>query len=166
MHQTARPLLSLLAFHCILLIALAGCKPQPKAEGAPVDVAVVQVEQRDVPIYTEWVGTLDGYVNAQIQARITGYLLRQTYKEGSFVKSGQLLFEIDPRPYQAALEQAQGQLEQAQAALGKADLDVKRLAPLAKEQVVSQQELDNALAAQLGARAAVTAARAQVAQTQ
>jgi membrane fusion protein (multidrug efflux system) len=151
----------------ILILALSGCKrAEPKTEPAPQAVEVVSVEQKDVPIYSEWVGTLEGYVNAQIQSRVTGYLLRQDYKEGSFVKSGQLLFEIDPRTYQAALDQAIGQLKQAEAALGKTEIDVKRLTPLAKDQVVSQQELDNAVQANLGNQAAVSAAKAQVAQAQ
>src|SRR5262249_21040569 len=104
--------------------------------------------------------------NAQIQARITGYLLRQTYKEGAFVKTGQLMFEIDPRPYQASFDQAKGQLQQAEAALGKTQIDVRRLTPLAKDQVVSQQELDNAVQANLGNEAAVAAAKATLAQAQ
>jgi membrane fusion protein, multidrug efflux system len=169
MHKIARPAFTL-ALDCILLliglIALPGCKQQPKAETKPPDVEITLVEQRDVPIYSEWVGTLVGYVNAQIQARITGYLLRQTYKEGAFVKAGQLMFEIDPRPYQAAFDQARGQLQQAEAALGKTEIDVRRLTPLAKDQVVSQQELDNAVQANLGNQAAVAAAKAAVAQTQ
>jgi len=73
----------------------------------------VQVEQKDVPIYGEWIGTLDGMVNADIKAQVSGYLLKQDYTEGSFVRKGQLLFEIDPRPFQATVDQAQGQLAQA-----------------------------------------------------
>jgi membrane fusion protein, multidrug efflux system len=166
MDQPVRRLFSLLIVPAVIL-TLSGCKrAEPKTEAKPPEVEVVAVEQRDVPIYTEWVGTLAGYVNAQIQPRVTGYLLRQNYKEGSFVKSGQLLFEIDPRTYQAALEQARGQLQQAEAALGKTQIDVKRLTPLAKDQVVSQQELDNAVQANLGNQAGVAAAKAQVAQAQ
>jgi membrane fusion protein, multidrug efflux system len=162
--QVVRRLFKLLIVP-ISILAFAGCKrAEPKAEAAPQAVEVVPVEQKDVPIYVEWVGTLEGYVNAQIQPRVTGYLLRQVYKEGSFVKNGQLLFEIDPRPYQAALDQAKGQLQQAEAALGKTQIDVRRLTPLAKDQVVSQQELDNAVQANLGNEAAVAAAKAQVAQ--
>ncbi len=149
-----------------VLVILPACKPEPKAEAAPIDVVVAPVEQRDVPIYSQWIGTMEGYINAQIQPRVTGYLLSQDYKEGAFVKKGDLLFEIDPRPYQAALDQARGQLQQAEAALGKAQIDVNRLAPLAKEKVVSQQELDNAVQALLGNQAAVAAARAQVAQAE
>src|ERR1700740_571718 len=85
--------------------------------GAPADVEVVQVQQKDVPIYGEWIGTLDGLTNADVRAQVTGYLLRQGYQEGAFVKRGQLLFEIDPRPFQAALDQAQGQLAQHKALL-------------------------------------------------
>jgi RND family efflux transporter MFP subunit len=137
--------------------------------GAPTDVEVVQVEQKDVPIFGEWIGTLDGLVNADVRAQVTGYLQRQGYQEGAFVKKGQLLFEIDPRPFQAALDQAQGQLAQAKAALanavavqGRTDLDVKRYTPLAKEQAASQQDLDNAVQNNLAALATVETARAQI----
>jgi membrane fusion protein, multidrug efflux system len=149
----------------IFAVALTGCKQQQKPAPAP-DVEVIVVAQKNVPIYSEWVGTLEGLVNAQIQPRVTGYLIAQNYKEGSFVKTGDLLFEIDPRPYQAALDQAKAQRAQALAALGKAEIDVKRLTPLAKEQVVSQQELDNAIQAYLGNKAAVAAAEAAVAQAE
>ena len=98
---------------------------------------MAEVTQQDIPIYSEWTGVLDGFVNAKIRAQVPGYLLRQCYREGSKVKKGDLLFEIDPRPFQAVLDQALAQL-------GKTELDVKRLTPLAKEQAVSQQELDDA----------------------
>jgi len=104
--------------------------------GATPDVLVVEVERKDVPVYGEWIGTLDGYSNADVRAQVTGYLSRQAYQEGSFVKQGQLLFEIDPRPFQAALDQAQGQLAQAKASLANAEavqvrtqLDVNRYTP-------------------------------------
>src|ERR1051325_2628975 len=136
--------LSLLLTASIPAFFTSACqKPQPAAPKPP-SVQVVRAEQRDVPIYSEWVGTLQGYINAQIQPRVTGYILSQNYKEGSFVRAGDLLFQIDPRQYQATLDQARAQREQAQAALNKAEIDVKRLTPLAKERVVSQQELDNA----------------------
>src|SRR5215471_17765881 len=95
----------------------AGCgqKTVAGAQAAPAEVEVVRVQQQDVPIYGEWIGTLDGYSNADVRAQVTGYLLRQGYQEGVFVHKGQLLFEIDPRPFQAALDQAQGQLAQAKA---------------------------------------------------
>ena len=130
---------------------------------------MVHVEQRDVPIRKEWIGTLEGLVNAQIKPQVTGYLLRQTYQEGSFVKKGQLLFEIDPRTFQAALDQTKGQLANAEQQLAqaeanqvKAQLDADRYIPLAKEQAVTQQALDNAVQTNLAAQAAVRAAKAQI----
>ena len=134
------------------------------------------VEQKDVPIYGEWIATLDGMVNAEIKAQVTGYLLTQDYTEGSFVKKGQLLFEIDPRPFQAAVARAKGQLAEAksqlfeanaqvagaEANLGKTELDVKRYTPLAKEGAITAQELDNAVQANLAAKAEVAAAKARV----
>ena len=135
----------------------------------PPDVEVVQVLQRDVPIYGEWIGTLDGFVNADVRAQVTGYLMRQAYQEGAFVKKGQLLFQIDPRPFQAALDQAQGQLAQARATLanaeavqGRTQLDVNRYTPLAREQAASQQDLDNAVQNNLAAKATVETAKAQI----
>src|ERR1700720_4650638 len=136
---------------------------------APPEVMVAQAEQRDVPIYGEWIGTLDGYVNADVRAQVTGYLVRQDYQEGAFVKQGQLLFEIDPRPFKAALDQAEGQLAQATAQLanaeavqGRTQLDVERYTPLAKEQAASQQDLDNAVQNNLAAKASVATAEAQI----
>ena len=143
----------------------------PKAAPIPPtpDVEVVTVTQRDVPVYGEWIGTLDGLVNADVRAQVTGYLLKQGYQEGAFVKKGQLLFEIDPRPFQAALDQAQGQLAQAKAMLAnaeaiqrKTELDVNRYTPLAKEQAASQQDLDNAVQNNLAAKATVETAKAQI----
>ena len=137
--------------------------------GAPPDVLVVEVQRKDVPVYGEWIGTLDGYSNADVRAQVTGYLSRQAYQEGSFVKQGQLLFEIDPRPFQAALDQAQGQLAQAKASLANAEavqvrtqLDVNRYTPLAKEQAASQQDLDNSVQNNLAAKANVETAKAQI----
>jgi RND family efflux transporter MFP subunit len=139
------------------------------ATGAPAEVEVVQVEERDVPIYGEWIGTLDGLVNADVRAQVTGYLMKQDYQEGAFVKQGQLLFQIDPRPFQAALDQAEGQLAQAKALLanaiavqGRTQLDVERYGPLAKEQAASQQDLDNAVQNNLAAKATVQTAEAQI----
>ena len=137
--------------------------------GASPDVEVVQVEQKDVPIYGEWIGTLDGLTNADVRAQVTGYIMKQGYQEGAFVKKGQLLFEIDPRPFQAALDQAEGQLAQAKAALanaqavqGRTELDVNRYTPLAKEQAASQQDLDNAVQNNMAAKATVATAQAQI----
>lgn len=123
---------------------------------------MVEVAQQDVPIYFEWLGTTDGYVNAQIRPRVQGYLQSQHYREGSFVQAGDPMFTIDPREYQAALEQAQGALGQAEANLGKTQLDVARFTPLAKEGAISQQELDNAVQANQANKASVEAARAAV----
>src|SRR6266481_4420945 len=94
------------------LIFVSRSNKPAEAAPPPIDVQVVKVEQKDVPIYNEWIGTTEGMVNADIRPQVSGYLLRQDYKEGSFVKKGQLLFEIDPRPFQAALDQAQGQVAQ------------------------------------------------------
>jgi RND family efflux transporter MFP subunit len=181
------PRLKLLPAMCTVVIglSLAGCSTRGKAPATPPpqNVEVVQVEQRDVPIYSEWIGTLDGMVNAEIRAQVSGYLLRQVYREGSFVRQGQLLFEIDPRPFQATLDQARGdlakanaqlaqaegqllqaqaQLAQAEANQGKTQLDVDRYAPLAKEKAITDQDLDNAVQANLAAKAQVKASNAGV----
>jgi len=128
----------------IIVVALIIAAVRPKGTSgagptAPADVLVVQVEQKDVPIYGDWIGTLDGLTNADVRAQVTGYLLRQGYQEGAFVNKGQLLFEIDPRPFKAALDQAEGQLAQAKALLantqavqGRTQLDVDRYIPLAR----------------------------------
>ena len=120
--------------------------------------------QRDVPIITEWIGTLDGSVNAAIHPKIEGYLLKQLYKEGQFVHAGDPLFEIDPRQFRAALEQAEGAVGQAEAQLAKTEKDVERFTPLAKDQAISQQELDNALSADRAAKAALDSSHAAQAQ--
>ena len=159
---------------CLVVIGIVIGATRPKhapgaQPGASPDVQVVQVEQKDVPIYGEWIGTLDGFTNADVRAQVTGYIMKQGYQEGAFVRKGQLLFEIDPRPFQAALDQAQGQLAQATAALanaeavqGRTELDVNRYTPLAKEQAASQQDLDNAVQNNLAAKANVATARAQI----
>jgi len=144
---------------------LAACgKSQPAAEPPPMDVLVTEATKQDVPVYGEWIGTLSGVINATIRPQVQGYLLSKNYKEGDVVQSGQLLFQIDPREFQAALDQANGNLAKAQAALGKTELDVARYTPLAKEGAVSQQELDNAVQANQANKAAVDAARAAVEQ--
>jgi RND family efflux transporter MFP subunit len=171
----------------IMIPALSGCSGTSASASGPQmplpEVEVVPVEQRDVPIYREWIGTLDGMVNAAIKAQVTGYLLTQNYAEGSFVRKGQPLFEIDPRPFQAAFDQAQGQLSQANGQLAQAkaqlvqsqaqlaqaqanqrrtQLDVDRYVPLAKQQAITQQDLDNATQNNLSAQAQVDAAKAQI----
>ncbi len=133
-------------------LVAAGCTRATSAAGSPrpPEVQVAPVEQRDVPVYREWIGTLDGMVNAAIRAQVTGYLLTQNYSEGSFVRKGQLLFQIDPRPFQAALDQSQGQLAMARGQLAqakaqlaqsvanqqRAQMDVDKYAPLAKQQAL------------------------------
>lgn len=151
----------------LLLLAVASCgstkaNPSPPAP----DVEVTEVVQKDVPIVSEWVAVLDGYVNAQIQPRVSGYVIRQNYKEGSVVKQGQVLFEIDPRPFKAALDQAKAQLSQAEAQLGKATLDVERDMPLAEARAIAKGQLDTEVQAKLGAQAQVQAAKANVEQAE
>src|SRR5262245_50470208 len=151
-----------------VLAAASGCSSGKAAAPAPPPavVEVAEVVQRDTPIYSEWVGVLDGYVNAQIQPHVSGYIVRQHYKEGSVVKRGDVLFEIDPRPFQAALDQARAQLAQAEAQLGKAALDVERDTPLARERAIAQSQLDTEVQAQLAARAIVQASKANVEQAE
>ena len=169
------------------ILGLYGCSGTTAAASAsptpPPQVEVIPVEQKDVPIYREWIGTLDGMVNAAIKAQVTGYVRTQNYTEGSFVRKGQLLFEIDPRPFQAALDQAQGQLAQANGQLAQAkaqlvrskaqvtqaeanqvrtQLDVDRYIPLAKQDAITQQDLDNATQNNISAKAQVEGAKAQV----
>jgi len=160
----------------LLIIAThSGAKPTAPT-AAPQLVEVTPVERKDVPIYGEWIGTLTGQVNADIKAQVTGYLLTQSYKEGSYVRKGQLLFEIDPRPFQAALDQAKGQLAQAEAQLGqeearlataeanqlKSHLDVEKYGPLAKADAISKQDFDNAVQTNLANQAQVKAANAAI----
>jgi membrane fusion protein, multidrug efflux system len=143
----------------------AACVRKEAQQPPPPEVLVVPVAQRDVPVEGEWIGTLEGSVNADIRPRVEGYLLRQFYKEGQLVGRHDMLFEIDPRQFRAALEQTQGVLGQAEARLAKAAKDVERFTPLAAERAISQQELDDALSAERDARAAVTAAQAAVEQS-
>jgi len=153
--------LTLLTFVC-----LVGCKPASKEAPLAPAVKVADVTRGDPTIYQEWIGTLDGLVNAQIRAQVTGYLLSQAYREGNRVSKGDLLFEIDARPFQAALDHANGTLKQAEARFGKTQLDVKRYAPLVKDKAISQEEYDNAVQANLEAEAAVASAKADVEQAQ
>ncbi|HEX7615845.1 MAG TPA: efflux RND transporter periplasmic adaptor subunit [Thermoanaerobaculia bacterium] len=149
----------------LLPLAVVACaRAKAPAPAPPPKVVVTPAIQRDEPIVREWIGTTEGDVNADIRPHVEGYLLRRVYKEGSTVAQGELLFEIDPRQFEAQLQQAEANLEQAKAALAKADLDVARDEPLAKEHAVSQQELDNARSAQRGARATVGALAAAAAQ--
>lgn len=182
----SHPLPALLLLIASLLVTATGCSNKTNAATtpAPPDVEIVEVQQKDVPIYNEWIGTLEGFTNADIKAQVSGYLMEQAYKEGTFVKKDQLLFQIDPRPFQAVVDQteaqlaqAQGQLEQARAQLLQAEaqvavaeanqrrtqLDVDRYTPLAQQQAITQQDLDNATQNNLAAKAQVQSATAQVA---
>src|SRR6266404_1493981 len=176
----------------ILGVVIVGGRSNKPAQAAPrpLDVEVVRVERNDVPVYSEWIGTTEGMVNADIKAQVTGYLLRQDYQEGSFVKKGQLLFEIDPRPLQAVVNQAKGdlaksesqvqqaisqldqalaqlaqansQLMQAEANQRKTQLDVNKYRPLLEQKAVTQQEFDNADQANDATRAQVEAVKSQI----
>jgi membrane fusion protein (multidrug efflux system) len=157
-----------LAVTLLLLLAATACgrgSVQAAPPPAP-EVRVAIVLQEDVPVYGEWVATLDGYVNAQIRPQVSGYIVAQNYKEGSLVHRGEVLFEIDPRPFQAALDRAAGDLAQAQAQLGKSTLDVERDTPLADARAIAQSQLDNEIQAKLGGRAAVESAQAVVEQAE
>jgi RND family efflux transporter MFP subunit len=165
--QTRSVQLGVACLSLLLFLSLFGCSAkETAAAAAPPDVETTGVVEQDVPIYGEWIATLDGYVNAQIQPQVTGYLMKQNYREGTFVHRGEVLFEIDPRPFDAALQQTKGQLAQAEAQLGKTNLDVQRDTPLAKQSAIPQAQLDNDIQANESAKAVVAAARAQVDQAQ
>jgi membrane fusion protein (multidrug efflux system) len=152
----------------LLLLAITACgrgNVQAAAASAP-EVRVVPVAQQDVPVFSEWVATIDGYVNAQIRPQVSGYIVKQNYKEGSLVRKGQVLFEIDPRPFKAALDRAKGDLAQAQAQLGKSILDVERDTPLAEARAIAKSQLDNEIQAKRGAQAAIESNKAAVEQAE
>jgi RND family efflux transporter MFP subunit len=146
--------------------ASAGCERRVASASAPPapTVKIAAVIQKDVPVEGEWVGTLEGYVNAQIQPQVSGYLIRQCYQEGALVRKGQVLFEIDPRPFQAVLDQAKGQLAQAEAQRANADMNVNRDVPEANAHAIPQSQLDTDTQALLAAKAAVEADEATVEQ--
>ena len=150
----------------LVTLFLSGCAKKETPPPPAPEVEVTPVTQRDVPLYTECIATLDGYVNAQIQPQVTGYLMTQTYREGTVVRKGEVLFEIDPRPFEAALQQSKGHLAEAEAQLGKTKLDVARDTPLAKESAIPQAQLDNDIQANQAAEAMVSAANAQVTQAE
>ena len=143
----------------LLLSSGCGNKNVSAAAAPPPNVQVVEVMQRDVPVYHEYLATLDGYVNAQIQPQVSGYLIKQNYREGALVSRNQVLFKIDPRPFQAIVDQAKAQL-------GKTQLDVQRDTPLAKEKAIAQSQLDNDIQANLAAEATVEADKAAVEQAE
>jgi len=152
---------------CILLIvpmlAVTGCSKGQTAFKLPdPEVLVAPSVQQDVAIHNEWVATLDGYVNAEIRPQVSGYIIEQNYKEGSVVRKGQVLFEIDPRPFQAALDLAKGELAQAKAQLRKSTIDVERDTPLAEKKAVPREKLDAEIQAKFAAEAAVESGEAVV----
>jgi membrane fusion protein, multidrug efflux system len=161
----------------VFLAAGSKAKPDTPDSPPPIEVKVAQVRSENVPVHQEWIGTLTGLVNASIKAQVKGYLVRQDYKEGTYVNKGQLLFEIDPRPFQATLDQAKGQLAQAKAQLVqdeaqlaiakanqlKSQLNVNKYTPLAKAQAASQQDLDDAVQTNVANKAQVQAAVAAIA---
>lgn len=145
------------------LFALAGCEKKEVAQKpTPPEVMVAEVAQQNVPIFEEWVSILTGPINAEITPKVQGYLLRQDYENGSVVKKGQLLFELDPRQYQAALEQAAAQVDVALAALSEADNNVARDTPLAAQNAIPQKQLDTEISAQAARKAQVEAAKANL----
>ncbi|HEY5975423.1 MAG TPA: efflux RND transporter periplasmic adaptor subunit [Geobacteraceae bacterium] len=172
-HQVTVPrLTTYLSFFSLVSLSLAllsGCEKKAAAPPPPPTVEVLTVMQKDVPIYKDWVGALDGYINAVIRPQVSGYLIKQNYREGELVKTGQVLFEIDPRTFQAAVDQAKGALEQAKSQLAQqearwdtAKLNLARIKPLAQKNAVSQKDLDDAVGAELSTKASVEAARAAI----
>ena len=151
---------------CLLAViaACSGCAQKKPPPGTAPQVQVARVVKKDVSIYSEWVATLDGYVNAQIQPQVSGYLIKQDYPEGSLVHKDEVLFEIDPRPFQAILDQAKAQLAQAEAQLGNATLNVNRDIPEAEANAIARSQLEADTQAQLAAKATVAAGRAAVEQ--
>jgi membrane fusion protein (multidrug efflux system) len=146
-----------------LAVLAAGCE-KPAAPGAPPppDVDVVAAITKNVPVYGDWIGSLDGYTNANITPQVTGYLIKQNYREGSYVHKGDVLFEIDPRPFQAVLDQAKGALAQAHAQLDLANINYKRDEPMAKLHAIAQSQFDTDTQTKAQAEAAVVSAEANV----
>jgi len=157
--------LSVIAGALAALGSTAGCKKPPPPLPPPT-VLVAPAVQQDLSLTAEFVGTIDGYVNAEIRARVKGFLKTQDYQDGAFVKKGQLLFTIDPSEYQAAVAKAKGALGRAQAGYGQAKVTADRYRPLAAKQAVSQQDLDDAVAAQRAAAATVDSAKAALDEAQ
>jgi membrane fusion protein (multidrug efflux system) len=164
--KTKRSHLQVCALSATIPLLLTACAKRHRGptNATPLQVEVATVEQRDVTLYGDWVATLDGYVNAQIQPQVSGYMIKQDYREGSVVQSSQVLFEIDPRPFQATLDQSEGQLAQAQAQLELAAINVKRDTPLAQAHAIARSQLDNEVQQQAAQGAAVRTAEANVEQ--
>ena len=151
----------------LLNFSTVGCKNSHAAvPNIVTEVLVAQPIERDVPLNREWVATLDGYVNAEIRPQVSGYIISQNYKEGAAVSKGQVLFEIDQRPFQATLDHAKAQLAQAEAELGRTTLDVQRDTPLAEQKAIAQAQLDTEIQAKLAAQAGIQSAKAAVERAQ
>jgi len=146
----------------IALMITTGCSEKKTTAPLPPVVEVIAVAQRDTPIYMEWIGSLDGNVNAVIRPQVTGYLIKQNYREGDLVKQGQPLFEIDPRTFEAAVEEAKGLRAQQAARYETTRANLARIKPLAAVNAVSQKDLDDATGADLSAKAALEAAEASL----
>lgn len=146
----------------VALLITTACDKEKAAPPGPPAVEVVSVAQRDVPIYMEWIGSLDGNVNAVIRPQVTGYLIKQNYREGDLVKQGQPLFEIDPRTFEAAVEEAKGLRAQQVARFETTKANLDRIKPLAAVNAVSQKDLDDATGAHLSAKAQLEAADASL----
>ncbi len=141
---------------------LGGCVKQAPVAPPPPEVYVTPVVQKDVPVYLDLVGQTEGFQDVEIRARVEGFLETVNFREGSFVRKGDLLYQIDPKPLEAILAAAKADLATTKARLAKTDNDVARYKPLVEQQAVSRQELDNALSAQEAARAQVDAGKAAV----
>ena len=166
-HRTSSLIHPILLSGAILALFIGGCeKPKEQVAASPPMVEVTEVIQQNVPVQQEWVGALDGMVNAQINAQVAGYLVKQNYKEGEQVKKGQLLYEIDPRTFKANLDVAKGNLARQQAVLKTALLDLARIQRLLPEKAVSVRDRDNAVGREAVARAEVQAAEATVEKAQ
>ena len=173
---TFSEILLVVVLSCLAVTTFGGCKKEQKAAPPPPLVEVINVLQKDVPIHFEWIGTADGLVNATIRAQVMGYLIKQNYREGDFVKKDQVLFEIDPRPFQVTLEQAKANLDQSKANLEQAKAEVARqearysvskanlarVRPLAEQNAVSKKDLDDAIGQEESNQAAVLEAKAGV----
>ena len=151
----------------MLIAGMVACtKGNAAVPNIVTEVLIAQPIQRDVPMQREWVATLDGYVNAEIRPQVSGYIISQNYKEGAAVSKGQVLFEIDPRPFQAKLDSAKAELARAEADLGRTALDVERDTPLAEQKAIAKAQLDTEIQAKLAAQAAVQSGKAAVERAQ
>jgi membrane fusion protein (multidrug efflux system) len=156
---------------CLIIVTLvgtltAGCKKKAQVAAGPPDVDVVEVAKQDVKVTKEWVGTMDGSVNAVIRAQVQGYLVKQNYTEGQYVKKGQILFEIDPRTFQAAVDQAKADVAQKKARWDTAKANLARIRPLAEQNAVSRKDLDDAIGSEQSTRAALESAQASLEKAQ